>query len=173
MRIREIHAASDKTYGAPRIHAELAAEGTPVGRNRVARLMREAGLAGVSRRKRPCTTQRREDARPAPDLVDRKFTAEAPDRLWVADITYLPTWAGFLYLAVVLDAFSRRGWAGPWPATCAASWCSMRSRWRSSCADRMTSSIIPIKARNTPLSPSACDAGWPACVPPWDRSVTA
>ena len=84
-----------------------------MGRNRVARLMREAGLAGVSRRKRPCTTQRRENARPAPDLVDRKFTAEAPDRLWVADITYLPTWAGFLYLAVVLDAFSRRvvGWA--------------------------------------------------------------
>jgi transposase InsO family protein len=67
----------------------------------------------VSRRKRPRTTQRREDARPAPDLVDRKFSAEAPDRLWVADITYLPSWAGFLYLAVVLDAFSRRvvGWA--------------------------------------------------------------
>ncbi len=113
MRIREIHAASYRTYGAPRIHAELVAEGAAVGRKRVARLMRGAGLAGVSRRKAPRTTQRREGDRPAPDLVDRKFSAEAPDRLWVADITYLPTWAGFLYLAVVLDAFSRRvvGWA--------------------------------------------------------------
>ena len=113
VRIREIHAASYRTYGAPRIHAELVANGAAVGRKRVARLMRLANLAGVSRRKAPCTTQRREGARPAPDLVDRKFSAEAPDRLWVADITYLPTWAGFLYLAVVLDAFSRRvvGWA--------------------------------------------------------------
>ncbi len=100
-------------YGAPRIHAELGASGTHVGRKRVARLMRGANLAGVSRSQGPRTTQRREGDRPAPDLVDRKFSAEAPDRLWVADITYPPTWAGFLYLAVVLDAFSRRvvGWA--------------------------------------------------------------
>lgn len=111
--IREAHAQSNATYGAPRIHAELAARGIPVGRKRVARLMRGAGLAGISRRKGPRTTQRREAARPAPDLVQRAFTAERPDRLWVADITYVPTWAGFLYLAVVLDAFSRRviGWA--------------------------------------------------------------
>ncbi len=113
VRIREIHAASRRTYGAPRIHAELAAKGTHVGRKRVTRLMRGANLAGVSRRKGPRTTQRREGDRPAPDLVDRNFSAETPDRLWVADITYLPTWAGYLYLAVVLDAFSRRivGWA--------------------------------------------------------------
>ena len=112
-RIRAIHAASHGTYGAPRIHAELAAEGWPVGRKRVARLMRAAGVSGASRRKGVRTTQRRQGARPAPDLVDRNFAAEAPDRLWVADITYIPTWAGFLYLAVVLDAFSRRivGWA--------------------------------------------------------------
>jgi putative transposase len=112
-RIREIHEYSRGTYGAPRIHAELAAEQIRVGRKRVARLMRAAGLAGVSRRKGVRTTQRQEEARPAPDLVDRKFTAEAPDRLWVADLTYIPTWSGFLYLAVVLDAFSRRvvGWA--------------------------------------------------------------
>lgn len=112
-RIKAIHAASRKTYGAPRIHAELAAEGIAVGRKRVARLMREAGLKGVSRRTWVTTTRRAEDARPAPDLVERNFTAEAPDRLWVADITYVPTWAGFLYLAVVLDAFSRRivGWS--------------------------------------------------------------
>ena len=112
-RIRRIHIVSQGTYGAPRIHAELAAEGTHVGCKRVARLMRAAGLAGVSRRRWTCTTRRDTRARPAPDLVDRDFSADGPDRLWVADITYVPTWAGFLYLAVVLDAFSRRvvGWA--------------------------------------------------------------
>jgi putative transposase len=111
-RIRTIHGASHGTYGAPRVHAELRAEGQRVGRKRVARLMRD-DLAGVSRRKGVRTTRRGEEARPAPDLVERDFTAEQPDRLWVADITYVPTWAGFLYLAVVLDAFSRRvvGWS--------------------------------------------------------------
>jgi len=106
------HAASRGTYGAPRVHAELAGNGIRVGRKRVARLMAKAGLAGVSRRKFVTTTVRG-DGRQAPDLVDRNFTAGAPDRLWVADITYIPTWAGFLYLAVVLDAFSRRivGWS--------------------------------------------------------------
>jgi len=112
-RIRQIHVRSRGTYGAPRIHAELAAEGIRVGRKRVARLMRAAGLEGVSRRKGCITTWRNRDARPAPDLVRRDFAAHGPDRLWVADITYIPTWAGFLYLAVVLDAWSRRvvGWA--------------------------------------------------------------
>jgi putative transposase len=97
----------------PRIHAELAFEGVHVGRKRVARLMRAAGLQGISRRKWHTTTIRDRDARPAPDLVERDFETEGPDRLWVADITYLPTWAGFLYLAVVLDAWSRRvvGWS--------------------------------------------------------------
>jgi putative transposase len=110
--IRAAHAASRGTYGAPRIHAELAAKGTRIGRKRVARLMTQAGLAGVSRR-RFATTTIRGDGRQAPDLVERNFTAAAPDLLWVADITYIPTWAGFLYLAVVLDAFSRRivGWS--------------------------------------------------------------
>ena len=80
---------------------------------RVARLMRSTGLAGISRRKRPRTTVRAQGVCAAPDLVQRQFTAEAPDRLWVADITYVRTRAGFLYLAVVLDVFSRRvvGWA--------------------------------------------------------------
>ena len=110
--IEAAHRASRGTYGAPRIHAELAAEGIRIGRKRLARLMRTAGLQGVSRRKFH-TTVRDATARPAPDLVDRQFTAAGPDRLWVADITYVPTWAGFLYLAVVLDAWSRRviGWA--------------------------------------------------------------
>jgi len=112
-RIRAIHERSRGTYGVPRIHVELAEANIHVGRKRVARLMRAAGLHGISRRRGCRTTRRDETSRPAPDLVDRQFTAEGPDRLWVADITYIPTWAGFLYLAVVLDAWSRRivGWA--------------------------------------------------------------
>ena len=80
---------------------------------RIARLMRLAGLQGVSKRRWVTTTRRRRDARPAPDLVERNFSAEGPDKLWISDITYVPTWAGFLYLAVVLDAWSRRvvGWS--------------------------------------------------------------
>jgi putative transposase len=111
--IQAVHRESRGTYGAPRIHAELAAHGIRIGRKRVARLMRSAGLHGVSRRKQFRTTIRDATARPAPDLVERQFTATGPDRLWVADITYVPTGAGFLYLAVVLDAWSRRviGWA--------------------------------------------------------------
>ena len=112
-RIAEIHNASKQTYGAPRIHAELADEGVGVGRKRVERLMKAAALAGVSRRKGTCTTFRDDRVRPANDLVDRNFRADEPNQLWVADITYVPTWAGFIYLSVVLDAFSRRivGWA--------------------------------------------------------------
>lgn len=111
--IRAIHRESRETYGVPRVHAELAAQGVAVGRKRVARLMRGAGVRGVSRRKPLVTTRRDETARPAPDLVERRFEATARDRLWVADITYIPTAAGFLYLAVVLDVWSRRvvGWA--------------------------------------------------------------
>ncbi len=111
-RIRAIHERSRGTYGAPRIHAELHACGELVSRKRVARLMREAGLRGASRR-RPITTTVRDANRPAPDLVKRDFTAAGRDRLWVADITYIPTVSGFLYLSVVVDAWSRRvvGWS--------------------------------------------------------------
>jgi putative transposase len=112
--IREVHAASRGTYGAPRVHAELGdAHGVRCGRKRVARLMRADGLAGVCRRRSVRTTRRDEAATVSDDLVKRAFAATAPDRLWVADITSLPTWAGFLYLAVVLDACTRRvvGWA--------------------------------------------------------------
>jgi putative transposase len=113
LRIKAIHQRSRGTYGAPRIQAELSAQGTQVGRKRIARLLEAVGLFGVSRRKWVTTTVRDRAARPAPDLVERNFVAVRPDALWVADITYIPTWAGFLYLAVVLDAFSRRivGWA--------------------------------------------------------------
>jgi len=110
--IRAAHAASKGTYGAPRLQVDLVEAGIRVSRKRVARLMRNAGLVGVSRRKSTVKIVR-DRARQAPDLVDRDFTADQPNKLWVADITYIPTWAGFLYLAVVLDAFSRRivGWS--------------------------------------------------------------
>jgi len=112
-RIREAHAVSRGTYGAPRVHAELTATGIACGRKRVARLMRAAGIAGVHRRRYHATTVRDPGATPAPDLLHRDFRAAGPDRLWVADITALPTAQGFLYLAVVLDAWSRRvvGWS--------------------------------------------------------------
>jgi putative transposase len=111
--IQAIYRESRGTYGAPRVHAELAAQGIHAGRKRLVRLMRSAGVHGVSRRKQFRTTVRDETARPAPDLVERESETAGPDRLWVADVTYVPTWAGFLYLAVVLDAWSRRiiGWA--------------------------------------------------------------
>jgi putative transposase len=121
-RIGEIHAASDATYGAPKIWRELRDAGDAnfdakwarVGRHRVAQLMRKARLRGVSRRRGfVVTTQRAAGAPGAPDLVNRKFVAEAPNRLWVSDITYVSTWAGFLYLAIVLEVFSRKvvGWS--------------------------------------------------------------
>jgi len=112
-KIQAIHAESKGTYGSPRIHIDLGESGVHVGRKRVARLMRAADLRGVSRRPWTRTTVRDAEGRPAPDLVRRQFRADGPNQLWVADITYIPTWAGFLYLAVVMDAWSRRvvGWA--------------------------------------------------------------
>lgn len=113
-RIRTIHAASDETYGMPRIRAELMESGERISRKRVARLMRKAHLRGVSRRRGfVVTTQRDRRAPPAPDLVKRVFAADRANQLWVADMTYVPTWAGFIYLAIVLDVWSRRvvGWS--------------------------------------------------------------
>ena len=112
-RIRAIHQASRGTYGAPRIHAELASTGAGCGRKRIARLMHRAGLSGCHRRRRVHTTRRDPLATPAPDPVERRFVATAPDQLWVADITAVPTEEDFLYLAVILDVFSRRvvGWS--------------------------------------------------------------
>ena len=112
-RMRKIHEFSRQTYGRPRMYAELRDEGWPVNHKRVGRLMALEGLQGASRRKKWRTTKRAKDARPAPDLVERDFAVDGPDQLWVADITYVPTWSGFLYLAVVVDAYSRRvvGWS--------------------------------------------------------------
>lgn len=112
-RIRAIHARSGGTYGAPRIHAQLRRDGVRVGRKRVERLMRAAGLQGAFLRKRWRSSTRQDPrATPAPDLVSRQFTAGAPNRLWVADISRIPTGEGPLWLASVRDAFSRRivGW---------------------------------------------------------------
>ena len=112
-RIARVHRANRGVYGAPRIHADLADAGVRIGRKRVARLMRASGLRGVTRRQFVVTTRRDPDRRPAPDLVQRRFTASGPNHVWVADITYVPTGRGFVYLAVVLDVWSRRivGWA--------------------------------------------------------------
>jgi putative transposase len=111
--IRRIHTRSFGTYGVPRIQAELRDQGVSVSRKRIARLMRKEGLQGVSRRRRFKTTKRNPKASPALDLVQRNFTANDLDELWVGDITYVPTYAGFLFLAVVMDAYSRRiiGWS--------------------------------------------------------------
>ncbi len=112
-KIREVYQRSRETYGYPRVHAELRALGVRCGRRRVARLMRRAGLRGCMRARKKRTTRRDPRAVPAPDLVKRDFHATAPDRLWTADITYLKTDEGFLYLAFVLDVYSRRivGWS--------------------------------------------------------------
>jgi len=113
-RIAAIHQDSLKTYGSPRVHAELRLkDGVHVGRKRVERLMRHAGLAGQVKRRRAKTTVRVQGVRTAPDLVERDFNPTTINRLWSADITYIRTWEGWLYLASVMDLYSRRivGWA--------------------------------------------------------------
>ena len=113
-RIRQIHQDSYESYGMPRVRAELIEQGVCISRQRVARLMREAGIHGISKRRGFTVTTRRDKRQaPAHDLVNRQFHATGPNQLWVADMTYVPTWTGFLYLAVVIDVWSRRvvGWA--------------------------------------------------------------
>ena len=114
VQIRTAFDDNRRVYGAPRIHAELAEAGVQVGRKRIARLMRAAGIVGCHRRKRPFSITRSDPrAEAAPDRVDRQFTASAPNQLWVADVTYVPTVQGWLYLACVTDVFSRMviGWS--------------------------------------------------------------
>lgn len=112
-KIREIHSRSRETYGYPRVHAELRSLGVRCGRRRVARLMRAAGLRGCVRGKKRRTTRRNPRAAPASDLLRRDFVAGQPNRIWLADITYVPTREGFLYLAFILDTHSRKvvGWS--------------------------------------------------------------
>jgi putative transposase len=112
--IREAFIASDETYGMPRIRAELLDAGIVASRKRIAALMRQGHMRGVSRRRSYCvTTERDTRHRPAPDLVNREFVATDINQLWVADMTYIPTWTGFVYLAMVIDVYSRKvvGWA--------------------------------------------------------------
>ena len=112
-RVADAHRTSKRRYGSPRVHADLTAAGERVGRKRVARLMREKGLVARMRRRFRTTTDSKHDFPIAPNVVGRDFTANAPDQVWVTDITFLWTAQGWLYLAVILDLFSRRvvGWA--------------------------------------------------------------
>ena len=107
-RIVRIHDKSRKSYGARRVHAMLRREGVRIGRKRVERLMRQAGICGMVRRRRGKTTVRVPGVETAPDLVKRDFNPTQPDRLWVADVTYLRSWEGWVYLAAVMDCHSRR-----------------------------------------------------------------
>jgi putative transposase len=112
-RIREVHEANYECYGYRRVHAQLVREGERAGREQVARLMRSAGIQGAKRRGKPWrTTIADPSAQRASDLVNRDFTAPAPDRLWVGDFTYLRTWEGRLFFAFILDVYSRMivGW---------------------------------------------------------------
>jgi len=113
VKIAAIHAESRGTYGSPSIRGELVKAGEAVGKKRVARLMRDQGLSGRAKKKFVRTTDSAHVFPVAKNLVKRRFEAERPNALWVADISYIGTWEGFLYLAVILDVFSRRvvGWA--------------------------------------------------------------
>ncbi len=158
-RIKTIHSETNGIYGAPRICEELADEhDVHVGRKRVARLMRSAGLEGVSRRRyRVGTTSPGGEAPAAPDLVQRDFTADEPNQLWFADITYVPTWQGWLYLAAVVDACSRYcvGW-------------SMRDDLR---ADLVYDALGMAVTRRRPASRSK--GSWPRASPISGRRIGA
>jgi putative transposase len=112
-KIQAIHSDSRRTYGSPRVHASLQDAGCRIGRHRVARLMRDNGIRAKTKRKFRVTTDSRHDHPVAPNRLDRQFEVAAPNTVWVADISYIPTREGWLYLAVVLDLFSRQvvGWA--------------------------------------------------------------
>ena len=111
--IRRVHQDSNGVYGSPRVHAELIANGVSVGRHKVARLMRLARLRGCPKRRFRVTTQRDPSHLVAKNLLKQDFAADAPNKRWAADITYIPTHQGWLYLAVVMDLYSRRivGWS--------------------------------------------------------------
>jgi len=111
--IKAIHAHSRQTYGSPRVHQDLVAQGFEVGLNRVAKLMRRHRIFSVRKRRRRRTTNSNHDLKVSPDLVERQFDVKAPNHVWAADLTYVWTTAGWLYVAVVMDLFSRRiiGWA--------------------------------------------------------------
>ena len=128
--IRRVHTHHREPYGAPRIHAALRAEGHAINRKRVARIMRQHGIrARVPRRYRVCTTDSKHSLPVAENLLDQNFVADRPDQVWLADITYIPTGEGWLYLAVILDLFTRK--AGRCASTCVPNSPSPRSSWQS------------------------------------------
>jgi putative transposase len=162
-KIEAIHRRSRSVYGSPTIHAELADDyGIRVGRKRVARLMRSAGLRGATLRRYVVTTQPILHAPRPVDLVDRQFYTDGPDRLWVADITYIPTWSGFLYLAIVLDVYSRRvvGWSMETHLRTELILAALNMAITQRSPRR--SSIIPIAVANTRATRSASAAAKPA-----------
>ena len=173
-RIKTVHISSRQTYGAPRVHAELRAAGERHGRKRIARLMRVAGLVGASRRRGgPITTQRDKHARPAPDLVDRDFQAAGPNQLWVADISYVPTAAGFPLSGGrrgCLEPQGRRLGDGEPSANRAGSGRPQHGPRPASATRRDPS--IPTRVANIPRSHSASAARKPACGLRWARSGT-
>jgi len=130
-KIRCIHKESRETYGAPRVHVELKeGHGISCGKKRAARLMAAAGIRGCFRRRRHWTTRRDSSSVAASDLLNRDFTADAPDRGWVADITYVSTWQGFVYSRSSSICSLTGSSGGRWRLTSAPSWCSTRSTWR-------------------------------------------
>ena len=143
--IREIHEWSQGTYGVPHMFKELITRGHHVNPKRVERLMREAGLRGVSRRQRTHTTRRDRDGRVAPDLVERDFAAQGPDQLWVGDITYVPTWLDSCILPWSSTPGAVASWAGPWPLTCVPSWSCRRLTWRCGVVVHRRLSITPTR----------------------------
>jgi putative transposase len=128
-KIRVLHAASHGIYGSPKIHRDLTDDGVRCGKNRVARIMREAGIRSRIKKKFKATTNSRHNLPVAPKSLNQDFTVDAPDRTWVGDITYIHTQQGWLYLAVLLDLFNRKvvGWATS--ARLTVSLQSMRLRW--------------------------------------------
>ncbi|HET8845514.1 MAG TPA: IS3 family transposase, partial [Ktedonobacteraceae bacterium] len=148
-------------YGSPRIHAELQDQGWQCSRKRVARFIREHGMHARHKRFHPVTTRRNPSHTVAPNLLQQDFTALRPDEKWTDDITYIPTGEGWLYLAVLLDVFSRRVLAGRCPSSVTPCWSRRRSGWPWRTASRkQTCCIIPIVEASTPATPIAkCSNG--------------
>jgi putative transposase len=167
---------SRRSNGSPRVHAELRlGQEVRCSRKRVERLMRQAGIAGIYRRRRGGCTKRDPSLEPSDDLVQRAFDPIEPDRLWEMDVTDHPTENGKAYLAVVLDAFPAASWAGPSPITCVPSSWSTLSRWPSGVGvhRRARQSPIRITGRPTRHGPSAEACAAPDCSVQWGRSATA
>jgi putative transposase len=179
--IRQIHEESRGTYGSPRVHAELTLGlGLPVNLKRIARLMREAGIQGLYRRRRHGCTVRGPAAQPSADLVNRQFTVDAPNRLWITDITEHPTAEGKVYCAAVMDAHSRLvvGWSIAEHMRTELVTDALGMAWPSSADNPRNASptsrryYTPTTAPNIRPGRSGNGCAPPACSPPWEPSAT-